>query len=177
MSTAGHAGSASPLSASIPLGTSMATVAISGRNALISATMSRMSRTTPSSGLIRPIPSTASTTTCASPSNVLNCAKPGSSDAAITGRPRSFTMSSLGSGARLSRQMYTLTRAPQRCRCRATTSPSPPLLPGPTSTTTDTPNSGEKCRRMYRADSSPARSISASLETPVASERSSIRRI
>ena len=62
-------------------------------------------------------------------------------------------------------------------QARAATSPSPPLLPGPTRTVTGTPIRGASSWRMRRAMLSPAFSISASLETPSASELSSMRRI
>ncbi len=126
--------SVTPVSQSNPDGQSIAT-----RNA------SRLSNSTdaianilaaiPLSGIRAPVPNMASMKTSALLISFVNIFILGSSSGVITVAPASKALCLLSALLSFALIVNTLTMAPDAASNRATTKPSPPLLPGPTTTT------------------------------------------
>ena len=168
-----QAGSTVPVSASTPEGRSTASRRRDGRRALSSDTSrSRLSRG-PAMGRERPVPSTASTTMSADARAARSSGVPG----ARIGVRCASTGASLGSPSGRSPTRHTATCPPHELSLRATTSPSPPLLPLPTKTRVWVPTTRPRTRLTARATSRPAFSISVSVLVPARSDLSSRVRI
>ena len=139
----------SPVDASTPLGTSQANTSAGPAAALMAAIAARAaSRGSPS----KPVPRMASTTPAAPRS-----AASSNGRAAGSGRRSRLACASPRSSSASDRSSTSTSRPDSRSN-RATTSPSPPLLPLPTTTTTRP--SGRRSR-MTSAIPAPARSISS----------------
>ena len=173
-SNCGQAGSTCPVSAFSPVGRSRARSLGDFRNPRTRCKCRIASPTGPASGRERPVPSTASMTRL-DRRNIRSSMSV--SDPKTTSTPYSTASFSLGScsGRRVTRQQTT--SAPQRRRCRAATSPSAPLLPGPTSTTIRAPAAPPNSARAARATARPAFSINVSVLTPARSDACSMAAI
>ena len=176
ISAGSPAGSNRPVSASAPVGTSIA-ITGGGEDAVASLTAPRMPDSGRSIGRTRPVPSTPSTMTSASRATADRCARSPSPCADAIWTPASAASTRLGSSSGREVHMYAETRAPHHARWRATTKPSPPLLPGPTRTRALRPDGERSTSRTDSATARPAFSIKVSSETPACTEACSIRRI
>ena len=155
-----------PLSPETPLGTS--TAATARPPALTASTAARAA---PSSGRDRPAPNKASMTSSAPP-NRPGTAASSRASTAPSQRPAWCAASPLSRSRAPSRARRT--DQPAAARWRAATKPSPPLLPGPQSTTT---GHGRWRARTASATAQPAFSMSATPGTPCSAAALSARYI
>ena len=126
--------------------------------------------TGPSKGRARPVPNTASITRA---ERAIISSSPLGDAMSMIRTPYSRARANLGSGSGRPPTTKQMTSAPQRRRCRAATSPSAPLLPGPTSTMIRTP-AAPAMSRAPCATARPAFSIRVSVLTPALSDACSM---
>ena len=161
------AGSAWPVSGSMPVGTSMdSRCGRKTRCARRSATLSSTSSSTPSMGRESPVPSSASTTPWASARRASRRARSGSSSVLQASISAACRACHCGSSSGRGRSRNTETSAPHSLRLRAAARPSPPLLPGPTRTTALRPSAAPMLIHASCATATPAFSMSSASVTP-----------
>jgi len=147
-----------PFAPLMPLGRSTATI-----GAPLAFIVSMIARASPSTRRLRPAPNSASTMT---PEPAM-----ASGDARSIGRAQSRAASAASPrSAATSSKSSTRTGKPRSARTRAAMKPSPPLLPGPATTTTRVPRGW---RATVSATARPAFSISAMPAVPAAIVRRS----
>ena len=163
-----HGPISSLVSEDIPLGRSIATT---GRP--IALTSSTTVWKNPDSGVLRPVPNRASTTT-SHPAISEECSSHCSSRAtSTTGSPSRARISRLTLASPFTSprgaSTNTLTSTPRWRSTRATTNPSPPLLPRPASTATRRSPRSSRAPDMAATTCRPAFSISTADGTPISS--------
>ncbi len=170
-------GSARPESASTPVGRSTAMTFGGWGAASRSCSRRRIAANGPSIGRLRPVPRSASTTSSDDASASRRADVMSSLLASVTVTPSSVSAAIFGSAGSRGVRRYTETSASQSARWRAATRPSPPLLPGPTSTSTRRPATTPRASHASCATARPASSISASRDVPASTALASSARI
>ena len=136
----------------------------------------------PPTGAFSPVPKRASTITPAQPRSAVACAGKGASSAIVSTFPppathRSRLLRASPATRTGSPTSQTLTGHPCSATSRATTKPSPPLLPRPATTTTPRAAASPRGPRISHAMPRPARSMSSSPGVPSSIVRRSSSRI